>query len=114
MPKKSRDLRQLLDRAEKSWAVIDYYLSIRKRSKKKKIADVEKRLEMQAAEFVLRRLYPEKIDFGADGERAIPIILIRPQGNGRTFDQSQSDDANDSRDPQSPRLSSRALPRESV
>lgn len=84
MATKSSDLYELLKRKEKAWAVFDYYLSIRKRrdAKNQKVTVVERKLEQACAEFVLKRLYPERTVVEGQGHNPIPIILVRPSKNG--------------------------------
>ena len=83
--KTAQEIRELSSREAKAWRVIDQYLITKSRKDGAKIPAVVK---LAAAEFILKRLYPEKrvvAGSGEEGEFIIKIEKGNPDANGNNL-----------------------------
>lgn len=60
-------LNALLLREAKAWKVIDFHLSDSNR--------VSSKVRQAAAEFILKRIYPEKVLLGGDKENPVRLVI---------------------------------------
>lgn len=71
--KSAKEIRNLNTREPKAWRVIDQFLISKNRKDGKKIPAA---VRLEAACFILRRLYPEKIKHSGEGENGEFLIKV--------------------------------------